>query len=92
MNVNYHLCFTKDFLNYSSRHPIECHDEKCQICKFVESVAVSPVVNLVTVSDILSGNSSMPFLNKVALRSAQHDCADLRHAYAHLATRNTSIP
>ena len=71
--------------DYSSCHPIECHDEKCQICKLVESVAASPVVNLVTVSDVFSGNSSMPFLNKVAWRSAQHDCADLRCAYAHLS-------
>ena len=71
--------------DYGSRHLIECHDEKCQICKFVGSEAASPVVNLVTVSDVLSGNSSMPFFNKVAWRSVQHDCADLWRAYAHLS-------
>ena len=70
--------------DYSSRHPVECNAEGCQICKFVELTANSVVVNAITVTDILSGVAPMPYLNKAAWRSAQHACVDLRRVYAHL--------
>lgn len=69
--------------DYSSRHPVQCDSINCQICKFVESTATS-VVNAISVNDVLSGSVTLPFLNKAAWRSAQHDCADLRRTYAHL--------
>ena len=69
--------------DFASLNPVECTAENCQVCKFVESTA-SSVVNAVTVSDVLSGSSSMPFVNKAAWCSAQHDCSNLRRAYAHL--------
>jgi len=68
---------------FSSRHPVQCDSFNCQICKFVESTAVS-VVNSISVKDVLSGSATVPFLNKTASRSAQHDCTDLRRTYAHL--------
>ena len=41
--------------DYSSRHPVQCDSECCQICKFVESTAESVVVNAVSVDEVLSG-------------------------------------
>ena len=70
--------------NYGSRNHVHCENQSCQICKFVQSTAQS-VVNVVEVQDILSGNVPMPFVTKSAWRSAQHDCPDLRRAYAHLS-------
>ena len=67
--------------DYSSRHPVGCDTENCQICKFVESTAESVVVNAVSVDEILSGTVPMPYLNKTAWRSAQHACGDLRRVY-----------
>lgn len=70
--------------DYASRNPRSCHDDSCQICKFVAET-ISSVINVVNVSDILSGNAKMPFLNSVAWKSAQHDCPDLRRTFAHLS-------
>ena len=70
--------------DYGSRKPQICIDSSCQICKFVEEISES-VVNAVTVTDILSGAVRMPFLNKAAWRTAQHDCPSLRRVYAHLS-------
>ena len=67
---------------YSSRHPQQSHDNGCQICKFLHETAAS-VVNSVRVSDVLSSSSQMPFFNKTAWHSAEHDCPDLCRAYAH---------
>jgi len=69
--------------DYSSRHPVECNSLNCQICKFIENTAAS-VVNSVSVKDVLSGSVALPFLNKVAWRLAQHECADFRRTFAHL--------
>ena len=70
--------------DYSSRHPVQCDNDGCQVCKFVDSTTDSVVVNSVSVSDVLAGNATMPFQNKTAWRSAQHACGDLRRVYAHL--------
>ena len=47
-------------------------------------MTTSVVVNEITVGDVLDGKTKMPFLNRNAWRSVQHDCADLRRTYAHL--------
>ena len=74
------LCHLKGENNLSSdfgsRHPQECSDGSCQICKFVNETITS-VVNSVSISDILSGSAHMPFLNTSAWRSAQHSCTSL---------------
>ena len=44
----------------------------------------SSVVNAVSITDVLSGAVSMPYLNATAWKSVQHDCQVLRRAYAHL--------
>ena len=63
--------------NFASRHPQSCIGCKCQICRFVNDLSES-VVNSVTVSDVLSGSITMPYLNKSAWKSVQHDCSNLR--------------
>lgn len=82
------LCHIKGIANtssdYGSRNPQTCPDSSCQICKFVHETA-SSVVASVAVSDVLSGQTPMPFLNHVAWKTAQHDCKDLRRTYAHLS-------
>ena len=35
-------------------------------------------------TDFMSDSASLPFINKTAWRSAQHNCPDLRRAFAHL--------
>ena len=69
--------------DFSSRHPIHCAEDNCQICNFVNELA-SSAVYAVSVSDVLSGTEKMPFTNRTAWKSAQHDCPALRRAHAHL--------
>ena len=69
--------------DFASRHPQACNNNTCQICSFAEDLAES-VVNAVNITDILSGTSTMPFLNKAAWKSVQHDCDTMRRLYAHL--------
>lgn len=69
--------------DYQSRNPAECAEKSCQICKFIDECASSTVYNL-SVSDILDGQSPMPFMSPTAWKVAQQDCQALRRAYSHL--------
>ena len=69
--------------DFGSRNPNPCSDSSCQICSFVNETAQS-VVQAVSVESVLSGSAAMPFLNKIAWKSAQQDCSSLRKTYAHL--------
>ena len=69
--------------DFASRNPLSCADSSCQICKFVEELSES-VVKQVTVEDVMSGVTRMPFLNRTAWKSAQHGCSALRRVFAHL--------
>ncbi len=69
--------------DYSSRHPVSCTDATCAICKFVQETADS-VVSTVSVTEVLSGNAQLPFLNRNAWKTAQQNCHDMRRAFAHL--------
>ena len=84
-NVNVQHISGKDNISsdFASRHPQTCCNDSCQICKFVQDT-VNSVVHSVTVSDSMSGSSTMPFLNKNAWQSAQHECPDLRQTFAHM--------
>ena len=81
------LCHLKGDNNkssdYGSHNTQNCADSSCQICKFVEEISES-VVRIIKVEDVMSGTVRMPFLNKVAWWTAQHDCSSLQRAYAHL--------
>ena len=69
--------------DFGSRHPSNCSESSCQICKFVEDL-VESVVRSVSVNDVLSGSVRMPFMNKNAWMSAQRECHELRRTVAHL--------
>ena len=69
--------------DFNSRNPVPCCDQLCQICKFVNDT-INSVVDAVITNETNQRNLPMPFLNKTAWRSAQHDCPDLRRAFAHL--------
>ena len=86
-SYNVEVCHLKGVANlssdFASRHPKECHDPTCQICKFVQE-CVDSVVQTVTVQDVVSGKVKMPFMNESAWRAAQQECPILKRAYAHL--------
>ena len=86
-SYNVEVCHLKGVANlsadYASRHPKECHDTSCQICKFVQE-CMDSVVQSVSVQDVVSGKVKMPFMNETAWRSAQQECPILKRAYAHL--------
>lgn len=69
--------------DYSSRQPIECFNQKCQICQFVDDMSDCTVRN-VSVKDVIDGSVSMPFTSRNAWHTTQQECHDLRRAYAHL--------
>ena len=41
--------------DFSSRNPRECSDNDCQICKFVNEIMTSVVINAISVQDVLDG-------------------------------------
>ncbi len=69
--------------DYLSRNPAACKEQSCQICKFVDTCSSSTVCTL-SVSDILDGQSTMPFLSPSAWKVSQQDCPILRRVYSHL--------
>jgi hypothetical protein len=70
--------------DFASRNPQECNSASCQICKFVaESDDV--VVKSVTVDEILSGHTPVPYVNRKVWKNLQHECPDLRKVHGHLS-------
>ena len=67
----------------SSRNPVNCEDEKCQVCQFIkENVNLS--VHSISVKDIEEGTFKMPFYNKNVWKDAQKQDPDLKRTYAQL--------
>lgn len=74
--------------DYASRNPSPpCEDSHCQVCTFVDNSATA-TVRSVSVDDILSRKSSMPFLSTTAWKQTQLECRDLRKIYSYLKTGN----
>ena len=71
------------FTDFASRHPIECLDHSCQVCKFVHEMADS-VVRRLTVQDVFNGSMRMPFTNRQSWLSSQRECPDLRKVFTFL--------
>lgn len=69
--------------DYSSRHAPNCPDNNCQICKFIRETEDS-VVHSTSVKDVLDGHVMMPFTSRVAWRTTQMECPDLRRTHSHL--------
>ena len=74
------LNIPSDFL---SRNPLSCDSSNCQICKFVDE-SNSVVVRSILVKDVLSGQVAVPFSNRVAWKSLQAECPDLKRVHNHL--------
>ena len=49
--------------DYNSRHPEECHDRKCQICKFAAQMEdTGDRIRKISVQDVEQGVTGMPFI------------------------------
>ena len=69
--------------DFSSRNPVPCVSDRCQVCLFASKIDQSVVRN-VTVTDIKSGQVQMPFTNRKAWLITQSECPDLRRVKAQL--------
>ena len=75
------------FTDYASRHPVECVDGSCQVCKFVSEFADS-VVRQLSVKDVIDGRAHMPFVNRQSWLDSQKQCQNLRKVHALLSLGN----
>ena len=69
--------------DFASRNAPACDDPRCQVCSFVseaENLAVRPI----SVHDVLSGKTSLPFTSRSAWLQSQLECPDLRRVHSHL--------
>ncbi len=80
-----HIAGVQNMLSdHQSRNPVVCEDACCQICRFLAELEES-VVRAVSVTDVLSGRSKLPFTTRTAWKATQMECPDLRRAHAHLS-------
>ena len=63
--------------DFESRHPNQCENPSCSICKFVKE-SIESVVQSITVEEILKGEAKMPYTNRAAWKSVQEEDSDLR--------------
>lgn len=70
--------------DFACRNAPECLEPGCQVCRFVNDLQSTPVINKVSISEISTGSSKMPFVSRPAWLSLQADCPDLRRCHAHL--------
>ena len=83
--------------DFSSRNPVPCVSDKCQVCLFTTNLDAS-VVRSLTVSDVKSGKASVPYTNRRAWAETQAECPELRRVKAQLiqgtrpSKKETSIP
>lgn len=70
--------------DYLSRNPMECSNRDCQVCTFIAE-SEEATVRGVTVTDILEGKTSMPFMNPTSWKTTQQDCPSLRRTFSHLS-------
>ena len=70
--------------DFASRHPRECLDSNCQICRFIAELEDS-VVRSISVSEVLEGSVRMPFTNRAAWQATQLECPHLRRTHLHLS-------
>ena len=77
--------------DFHSRNPPSCTSSSCQICKFIND-SDEATVRAVTVDDILSGHVEVPFTNRIAWKTLQLECPDLRRVHAHLSKGTQPSP
>ena len=61
-----------------------CTAVNCQICNYIAHMEDS-VVRGVSVQDVLSGITKLPYSNRSAWHETQSECSDLRRTHAHLS-------
>ena len=82
--------------DFFSRNPMDCDSSSCQICSYV-SESENAAVRSVTINDILSGKTKLPYTNRSTWKKLQMECPDLRRTHAHLSqgtrpsTKNTKL-
>ena len=65
------------FSDFASRNPVTCENpDNCQICSFISKLE-SSVIGQLTVNDILSGKSSIPYNSRSSWLNIQKSCKDL---------------
>jgi hypothetical protein len=69
--------------DFASRNAVPCDTPSCQICIFVADTE-DIVVRQVSVQEILSGSTRLPFTSRPAWGVTQSECPDLRRVHAHL--------
>ena len=78
------------FSDYLSRNPIQCKEDNCQICRFIKNTSTC-TVGEIKVSDILSGESKVPFTTRKSWIPIQKACPNLNKVYKYLSA-GASIP
>jgi len=69
--------------DFASRHPLECHEDKCQICSFIHAISEEPVINTSTLPQGPDLNSPI-YTSRQAWSNIQSSCRSLRRVFAHL--------
>ena len=69
--------------DFTSRNPIQCPDNKCQVCGFIQE-HMNVAVTRITVDEIEKGVVKMPFYNKSSWKTAQKADKDLNRVYSQL--------
>ena len=71
-------------LYFTCRNAEPCTAVNCQICNYIAHMEDS-VVHGVSVQDVLSGITKLPYSNRSAWCETQSECLDLRRTHAHLS-------
>ena len=69
--------------DFQCRNAPECVNPSCKICAFVQQLE-SSVVRNVTLQEIITGSTKLPFITRSTWLKTQSECPDLRRTHAHL--------
>ena len=71
--------------DFSSRNPIQCNDEKCQVCHFVNE-NLDLAVRTLTATDVEEGLVKMPYYNHAMWIDAQKKDPELKRCFSQLSS------
>ena len=69
--------------DFQCRNAPECVNPSCKICAFVQQLE-SSVVRNVTLQEIITGSTKLPFITRSTWLKAQSECPGLQRTHAHL--------
>ena len=79
-----HIKGTNNLLSdFGSRNSVSCDNSNCSVCKFINDSESLPVCS-VSVSDIVNGNTRVPFASPKAWLQIQLNCPTVQLARKHL--------